>query len=72
MKFTNRCKLALSALVLATSHAYAEQSYLESAYGISAEEVQLRLDLQEQVIALSEKLNTIFRLHNIMQSWRFL
>lgn len=48
---------ALSA-VLASSYAYAQEpTYLELAYGISAEEAQLRLELQEKVIELSEQLN---------------
>ncbi len=56
-KLKSFLKLTLLSLVVASSYAYADLSYLESAYGISAEEAQLRLDLQEQVIALSEKLN---------------
>lgn len=50
-------KATLLSLALVGTYAYAEPSYLEATYGISAEEAQLRLDLQEQVIALSEKLN---------------
>lgn len=53
----NLFKATLLSLALVGNYAYAEPSYLEAAYGISAEEAQLRLDLQEQVIALSEKLN---------------
>lgn len=53
----NLLKTTLLSLALVGTYAYAEPSYLETTYGISAEEAQLRLDLQEQVIALSEKLN---------------
>lgn len=42
--------------ILPCSFTYAN-SFLQNKYGISAEEAQLRLDLQEKVIALSEKLN---------------
>ncbi|MFC0819920.1 S1 family peptidase [Moraxella marmotae] len=51
-------RATLLSLALIGTYAYAEPSYLEATYGISAEEAQLRLGLQEQVIALSEKLNT--------------
>lgn len=53
----NLFKATLLSFALVATYAHAESSYLETAYGISAEEAQLRLDLQEQVIALSERLN---------------
>lgn len=61
-------KYVISALILAAASVVGSAqetvgrnpgaSLLMSEYGISATEAQLRIDLQEQVIALSEKLNS--------------